>query len=192
MLRTPLCTVSLIALALAGGRPSCAAEASSAPLTPSLSVENGKMPLGVGPNKGQANAVVDRDANSAATIPASTNETAAAKPTFSLAAGTYASAQSVSLTDATAGFVIHYTTNGNAPTAASAVYKAPIRVASTETIKAITAPPVMRTAPWRRPRTTLPPPGSSQHRQALRFPLQTLAQRGPRKSSLSRTPEARP
>jgi cyclophilin family peptidyl-prolyl cis-trans isomerase len=72
---------------------------------------------------------------------AAANTTPAAKPVFSLAAGTYAGAQSVTLTDATAGFVIHYTTNGAQPTAASARYVAPIAVAASETIKAIAVAP---------------------------------------------------
>src|SRR6185437_6642164 len=59
------------------------------------------------------------------------------KPVFSLLAGTYAGTQSLTLTDATAGFVIHYTTDGTQPTAASAQYNGPIKVASTGTIKAI-------------------------------------------------------
>jgi cyclophilin family peptidyl-prolyl cis-trans isomerase len=66
---------------------------------------------------------------------------AAAKPVFSLAAGTYAGTQSVALSDATAGFDIHYTTNGAQPTAASARYVAPIAVAASETIKAIALAP---------------------------------------------------
>lgn len=63
--------------------------------------------------------------------------TAAAKPVFSLGTGSYAGSQSVTITDATPGFVIHYTIDGSAPTAASKRYWAPIRVTSSETIKAI-------------------------------------------------------
>jgi hypothetical protein len=64
---------------------------------------------------------------------------AAATPTFSPAAGTYASAQSVTISDATTGAAIYYTTNGTTPTTASAVYAGPITVASTEAIQAIAA-----------------------------------------------------
>jgi len=64
-------------------------------------------------------------------------ETPAAAPVFSVAAGTYAAMQTVAITDATAGAVIHYTTNGTTPTAASAKYSAPIAVSATETIEAI-------------------------------------------------------
>jgi len=63
--------------------------------------------------------------------------TAAAKPTFSLAAGRYIGRQIVTMSDATKGVVIHYTTNGTAPTASSAVYTGPITVSSTATIQAI-------------------------------------------------------
>ncbi|HEY4215059.1 MAG TPA: chitobiase/beta-hexosaminidase C-terminal domain-containing protein [Steroidobacteraceae bacterium] len=63
----------------------------------------------------------------------------AATPAFTPAAGTYASAQSVSLSDTTAGATIYYTTDGSTPTTASAVYSTPIAVNSTETLKAIAA-----------------------------------------------------
>jgi hypothetical protein len=63
----------------------------------------------------------------------------AATPTFSPAAGNYNSAQSVTISDATAGTTIYYTTNGTTPTTASTVYSGPISVTSTETIQAIAA-----------------------------------------------------
>ena len=58
-------------------------------------------------------------------------------PTFSPAAGTYKSAQRVTISDTTTGAAIYYTTNGTTPTTNSAQYTAPITVSSTETIKAI-------------------------------------------------------
>jgi hypothetical protein len=61
----------------------------------------------------------------------------AASPTFSPAAGAYSSAQSVTISDTTAGAAIHYTTDGTAPTASSATYAGPISVPSTETLRAI-------------------------------------------------------
>src|ERR1019366_4792769 len=61
----------------------------------------------------------------------------AATPTFSPVAGTYSSAQTVSISDTTTGAVIYYTTNGATPTTSSAVYSGPITVSSTETLKAI-------------------------------------------------------
>ena len=60
-------------------------------------------------------------------------------PTFSVEAGTYQSPQVVTISDATAGATIHYTTNGNMPTTSSTVYDGPITVSSTETMKAIAA-----------------------------------------------------
>jgi glucosylceramidase len=67
------------------------------------------------------------------------NLPAAATPTFSPAPGTYTAAQSVSLSDATTGASIYYTTNGSAPTTASTLYVvgSPIAVSSTTTINAI-------------------------------------------------------
>jgi len=61
----------------------------------------------------------------------------AATPTFSPAPGTYAAAQTVTLSDATIGSTIYYTTNGTAPTTNSAKYTGPIKVSATETIEAI-------------------------------------------------------
>ena len=61
----------------------------------------------------------------------------AATPHFSPAAGTYASAQTVTITDGTTGATIYYKTNGTTPTTSSTVYTGPITVSSNETIKAI-------------------------------------------------------
>ena len=58
-------------------------------------------------------------------------------PTFSPVAGTYTSAQSVTISDSTAGTTIYYTTNGTTPTTSSAVYSGPIAVTSTQLIEAI-------------------------------------------------------
>ena len=62
---------------------------------------------------------------------------AAATPTFSPLAGTYTSAQTVSISDATTGATIYYTTNGTTPTTSSPVYSGAITVSSTETLEAI-------------------------------------------------------
>jgi hypothetical protein len=63
-----------------------------------------------------------------------------ATPTFSPAGGTYASAQSVTLSDSTSGATIYYTTNGTTPTTSSAVYSSAIPVSSgTVTIEAMAA-----------------------------------------------------
>ena len=60
-----------------------------------------------------------------------------APPTFSVAAGTYTGSQSVTISDATSGITIYYTTNGTTPTTASSVYSAPIAVNATETVQAM-------------------------------------------------------
>ena len=62
-----------------------------------------------------------------------------ATPTFSPAAGTYTEAQTVSISCATGGATIYYTTNGSDPTTSSSVYSSPLTVSSTQTIKAIAA-----------------------------------------------------
>ncbi len=58
-------------------------------------------------------------------------------PTFSPAAGTYADAQTVTISCATNGATIYYTTDGTEPTDASTEYTTPITVSTTTTIKAI-------------------------------------------------------
>jgi hypothetical protein len=69
--------------------------------------------------------------------PASSVTPTAATPVFSPAAGSFASAQSVTVTDATAGSKIYYTTNGTTPTTASTLYTGAIAVSATTTIKAL-------------------------------------------------------
>ncbi len=60
-----------------------------------------------------------------------------ATPTFSPAAGTYNAAQSVSISCATGGATIRYTTDGSDPTKSSDIYFSPISVTTTgTTIKA--------------------------------------------------------
>jgi Chitobiase/beta-hexosaminidase C-terminal domain len=67
--------------------------------------------------------------------------TTVATPSFSPSAGTYTSAQSVTISDATSGAIIYYTTNGTTPTTSSTLYTGPITVSATETLKAIAAAP---------------------------------------------------
>ena len=61
----------------------------------------------------------------------------AATPTFSPVAGTYTTAQTVTINDVTTGAAIYYTTNGTTPTTASTKYTAAISVSTTETLKAV-------------------------------------------------------
>jgi hypothetical protein len=86
------------------------------------------------------------------TYTAQTPTPVAAAPVFSPAAGSYSTAQSVTLIDSTAGAVIHYTTDGTPPTTSSAVYSTPIQVAATETIEALAVA-------THRPGPSQPPPG---------------------------------
>jgi len=61
----------------------------------------------------------------------------ASVPTFSLTAGTYTTPQTITISDATSGVTIYYTTNGTTPTTLSSVYAGPITVSASETIEAI-------------------------------------------------------
>jgi hypothetical protein len=60
-----------------------------------------------------------------------------ATPTFTPVAGSYTATQSVTITDATPGATIFFTTNGTTPTTTSTVYMGPISVSASETLKAI-------------------------------------------------------
>jgi hypothetical protein len=83
------------------------------------------------------------DKNGNPTIPSPTT----AAPVFSLATGSYNSVQTVSITDATAGAAIYFTTNGTVPTAGSTPYDGPITVRSTETLMAVAIAPGYASSP---------------------------------------------
>jgi hypothetical protein len=61
----------------------------------------------------------------------------ASTPTFSLAAGTYTSIQTVTIADSTPGAIIYYTLDGSTPTTASALYSKALTISQTTTINAI-------------------------------------------------------
>ena len=87
----------------------------------------------------EAIAIATGNINSAVASAAYTisSPTPVSTPTFSPAGGTYTSAQSVTISDATSGATIYYTTNGTTPTTSSTAYTGPITVSSTETLEAI-------------------------------------------------------
>ncbi|PYP99795.1 MAG: hypothetical protein DMF83_29820, partial [Acidobacteria bacterium] len=78
-------------------------------------------------------------ANSAVTSATYTLQTAT--PTFNPSGGTYVLPQLVSISDATPGATIYYTTDGSTPTTASSVYSGPILVITRTTIKAMAVAP---------------------------------------------------
>jgi len=81
----------------------------------------------------------DSPVGSASYVIQNVAQNSVATPTFSPAAGTYSSPQSIAISDATSGAAIYYTTDGSTPTTSSPVYNGPITVSSTETLKAIAA-----------------------------------------------------
>jgi hypothetical protein len=70
-----------------------------------------------------------------------TSMTNTVNPVFSLAAGTYAGPQTLTITDASAGAQIYYTLNGSTPSTSSLKYTGAITVAANETVQAIAAAP---------------------------------------------------
>ncbi len=70
-----------------------------------------------------------------------------ATPDFNPLPGTYAANQSVSLSDATPGAAMYYTTDGSQPTTASAVYSGPIPAANNTVIQAIGVAPGSQASP---------------------------------------------
>ncbi len=61
----------------------------------------------------------------------------AALPAFNPPAGTYTGAQHVSITDATPGATIYYTTDGTTPTKSSTKYTGPVAISASTTLKAL-------------------------------------------------------
>jgi hypothetical protein len=61
----------------------------------------------------------------------------AVTPVASKTEGSYETSVTVTLSSETSGAFIHYTTNGNTPTASSTLYSSPITITNTATLKAI-------------------------------------------------------
>jgi len=89
----------------------------------------------------------------------------ATTPVLSPAAGTYPSAQNVTILDGTAGATIYYTTNGSTPTIASTKYSAPVLVSASEVINAIAVAPGYANSAVASAAYTIPPSTTG----ALRF-----------------------
>ena len=66
---------------------------------------------------------------------------AAATPVITPGTGTYSSSQQVTISDATPGAIIYYTTDGSVPSGASTKYTSAITVSSNETLNAIATAP---------------------------------------------------
>ncbi len=81
------------------------------------------------------------------TAPATPPSLTAAKPAFSVAAGTYAAPQTVTVTDSTPGAAIYITLDGSTPTTAGQGYNGPINVSGNVTIQAIAVGPGYLTSP---------------------------------------------
>ena len=75
--------------------------------------------------------------NSATTVSENPITSQASAPVFAPVAGAYSTAQIVTMSDATAGATIYYTTDGTTPTTSSFAYTNPITVSSTQTINAV-------------------------------------------------------
>jgi beta-glucanase (GH16 family) len=91
---------------------------------------------GPGPHKIEAKYA--GDSNDDSSVSGILSITAAAEtPVLTPGTGAYATVKTVTITDATPGATIHYALHGRTPTTSSKEYKGPIKVSSTESIKAI-------------------------------------------------------
>jgi hypothetical protein len=82
----------------------------------------------------------------------------AVAPSFSPAAGTYNTPQSVSMKCSTANAVIYYTSDGSTPTTGSAIYSGPVTVSSNQTLSAMALAPGGSNSPVSQVSYTITPP----------------------------------
>jgi len=82
--------------------------------------------------------IAGKSGSTSSAVATATYSISTAAPTFSSAAGSYPTAQSITLSSVTPGAVIHYTTDGSTPTLSSPTYAAPISITNgSMTIKAL-------------------------------------------------------
>lgn len=93
--------------------------------------------VGSGSETVKAIAIASGYSNSSVSSAAYTIEAQAPTPTFSVAAGTYSTTQSVTISDSLSGSSIYYTTDGSTPTTSSTLYTGAISVSASETLSAI-------------------------------------------------------
>jgi len=91
----------------------------------------------VGFTAGSGGSVATQNILSWTFTPGAPTSTPTAIPTIAPEAGTYTGAQSVTISDATSGATLYFTTDGSTPTTASTVYTGPITVSASETVKAV-------------------------------------------------------
>ena len=113
------------------GTPISGANSSSYSTPPTTTSDNGA----------QFVVVVSNTAGSATSNPATltVNPAPVATPSFSPGGGTYTGSVTVSISDATSGATIHYTTDGSTPTTSSPVYSSALTFNQTTTLKAMAA-----------------------------------------------------
>lgn len=80
----------------------------------------------------------DNESSQSSAVSVTTIQETVAAPAFSPAAGAYIGAQSVTITSATSGATIRFTTDGSTPTSGSGmIYSGPVNIALDTTLKAI-------------------------------------------------------
>jgi len=104
-----------------------------------------------------------------------TAPTPAATPTLSIPSGTYSSAQAVTISDATTGATIYYTTNGSTPSTSSTKYTGAITVSSSETLEAIATASGYSTSAVASATYTISVPNASLSPASLSFGSEAIA-----------------